>query len=74
MAKEVWSRNYGRNPSEGVHKFLEKNIVGYKRKNVHSYIKGFAKFAGKDKPDTILLASYNFSKWVQFLKANGFVK
>ncbi len=74
MAKEIWSKNYGRNPSEGIHRFLEKNVSGYTRKSVHRYIKGFAEHIGKNKPDTILLASYNFKAWVNFLKVKGYIK
>jgi hypothetical protein len=51
--KEIWSNNYGKNPSEGLHKYLLKNIKGYKRSKLNKYIVGFAKFINKDKKDSV---------------------
>ena len=29
MSKEIWSNRYGKNPKEGVHKWLENNVKNY---------------------------------------------
>ena len=67
--KEIWSNNYGTNKIEGLHKWLQSNIKGYKRQNLQSYISGFSEYINRsDKSDTSNLASNNFSKWVVFIK------
>lgn len=67
--KEIWSNNYGKNETEGLQKWLESHIKGYKRQNLRAYIIGFSVYIGKpDKSDTAYLASNNFSKWRIFIK------
>ncbi len=70
MKKYVWSDKYGRNPSEGIHNYLEKNIIGYRRNNLNIYIKGFAKFIdpNSNKSDSVNLISNNFSHFKKFIK------
>lgn len=66
--KEIWSSRYGKNKTEGLHKWLEKNVKGYKRKDLQKYINEFSVYLGKPtKCDTPNLASDNFTKWVQFV-------
>jgi hypothetical protein len=68
MVKEVWSNRYGKNPSEGLHKYLEKTIKGYKRGNLSKYLSGFSEFLGKPElTNTVKLASENFHKWTEFI-------
>lgn len=70
--KEIWSNNYGKNPTDGLQKWLEKNIKGYKRQDLQKYLNGFSSYLGKPtKCDTPNLASNNFTKWTQFIKAKG---
>lgn len=45
--KYIWSNKYGTNPSEGLHKHLEKVIIGYKRGNLAKYLRGFAVYLNK---------------------------
>ena len=68
--KEIWSRKYGTNPKEGVHKWLEMNIPNYKRCNGNFIFKGFAKFlnSNSNKQDDINLAINNFEKFKQFIQ------
>lgn len=66
--KEIYSNNYGKNKKEGLHKWLEKNINGYKRQTLTKYIEGFSLYLNKpNKIDTIDLASNNFKKWTKFV-------
>jgi hypothetical protein len=67
--KEIWSKRYGTNPKEGVHKWLEMNIPNYKRGGGDYVFKGFAKFLNpnSNKQDNILLAINNFEKFKQFV-------
>jgi hypothetical protein len=66
--KEIWSNRYGKNKTEGLHKWLERNIIGYKRGDLQKYINGFSLYIEKpNKCDTPNLASDNFEKWTNFV-------
>ncbi len=73
MTKGIWSNRFGKPCTyrEGLHKYLENNIIGYRRSKLGDYIKGFAKFMGKDKKDSVELVQGNFGKWIEFLKTKN---
>lgn len=69
--KEIWSDKYYKNKTEGLHKWLEKNVDDYKRQDLQKYITGFSIYLGAPaKCDTSNLASNNFIKWTQFVLIN----
>ena len=69
--KEIWSNRYTKKKTEGLHKWLEKNVKEYKRQDLQKYINGFSFYLGKPtKFDTPNLASENFNKWTMFVLNN----
>ena len=68
MNKEIWSSRYGKNKTEGLQKWLSKNVKNYKRQDLQKYINGLSIYLGRStKSDTPKLASDNFAKWTQFV-------
>ena len=66
MTKYIWSNRYGRNPREGLHVWLEKNVKGYKRNDLQLWTVAFAKHLGNDKNSTNYATSH-FDEFRQFV-------
>lgn len=67
--KEIWSNNYGKKSTEGIQKWLLKNVPNYKRQDLQSYITGFSKYLKQgNKQDSSKLVSNNFIAWTKFVK------
>jgi len=73
--KQVWSMQYGNNPKNGVHKWLERTVKGYKRGSCDKWLKGFAKYLDENSTETdnIELACKNFKKFKEFIKNKKYV-
>lgn len=71
MPKEIWSNRYGRNPREGLHKWLESKMPDYKRSQLQQWLIAFGKHQGnlKDQPT---YASANFKEFSEFVIKSKF--
>ena len=71
----ITSMRYGNNPKNGVHKWLERTVKGYKRCSCDRWFKGFAKYLDENSTerDNMELVCKNFKKFKQFIKEKKYV-
>ena len=47
MEQSIWSKRFGADPKEGLHKFMEKHSPKYKRSQAEDFVDAFLKSEGK---------------------------